>query len=374
MKNEQANRGRHALLRKRFGPSLAVLMLASCLLASVLAGPVRGQGGVAERALSVRDTFVIAMVLPREEQDIEAGFRDYLRKRNVPVRIVGIRFSGRPEDVPALIDQVRKVKPDLIYTWGTFTTLALAGAHDRAGLRDSIRDIPIVFTEVADPIGTKLLASLERPGRNVTGVSHVAPLSAQLKAMQAYRPVRKIGYITNPAESSTALVRSALGKLAQSQGFQIIDEVVPMDDAGNPAQGDLLNIMRRIAAQKVDFLYIPPSTFLALTHRDLLTRAALAERVPTFCSTEGIVRRANCLFGLFPSGQNIGRFAALKASQILVEKVPVTEIPAETLQTFTLLINMRIARAIGLYPPLSLLNIAEVLPVGPVAAAQALSR
>jgi len=346
-------------------------LLCAWLVAGLQSGPAWGQGVDAGRAEPPRPEFVIAMVLPRDEQEIEAGFKDYLRKRNVSVRYVGIRYSGRPEDGPTLIEQVRKARPNLIYSWGTPTTLVLAGTHDKAGSAAAgatIRDIPIVFAEVTDPIGTRLLPALERPGRNVTGVSHVAPLTAQLKTMQAYRPVRKIGYITNPAEANTGLVRAALGKLAASQKFEIVDEVVPLDGAGKPDPSELPKMIRRFAERKVDFLYVPPSTFLAFTHRDLVTQAALAERVPTFCSTESIVRRASCLFGLFSNGANIGRFAAYKAVQILVGQIPVNEIPAETLQAFSLLINLRIAKAMDLYPPLSLLNIAEVLAVEPTTA------
>jgi putative ABC transport system substrate-binding protein len=72
-------------------------------------------------------------------------------------------------------------------------------------------------------------------------------------------------------------------------------------------------------------LYIGPSTFLAFTHRDLVTDLALKARLPTFCATESIVRKARCMFGLFSNGNNIGRFAAFKAAQILVDGVAVDQ-------------------------------------------------
>lgn len=303
----------------------------------------------------------IVMVLPRDEQNIEAAFRDYLKKRNLPVKIETVRFSGRSEDGPVLVAQVRKAAPDLIYAWGTGTTLALAGTYNTAKPQDFIRDTPIVFTEVTDPVGSNLLEQLNPPGRNVTGVSHLAPLAVQVNAIRTYRPFTRLGYITNPKEPNTGLVLQALRKLGETMKFEVAEQVIPLDAQGNPDATALPALIQRIAAAKVDFLYIGPSTFLAFTHRDLVTQSALDAGLPTFCATESIVRKAKCLFGLFSNGNNIGRFAAYKAAQVLAEKKPVDKIPAETLQRFSLLINMPTAKRLELYPPLGLLNVAEVI-------------
>jgi putative tryptophan/tyrosine transport system substrate-binding protein len=303
----------------------------------------------------------IVMVLPRDEENIEAAFRDYLGKRNLPVRIETVRFSGRAEDGPAMVAQVRKLAPSLVYSWGTTTTLAVAGTYDAARPQDFIRDIPVVFTEVTDPLGTKLLRQLNPPGRNVTGVSHVAPLAVQLNAIRSYRPFTRLGYITNPKEPSTVLVAQSLRKLSESMKFTIVEQTIPLDASGNPDPAALPALIRAIAEQKVDFLYIGPSTFLAFTHRDLVTQAALDARVPTFCATESIVRKAKCMFGLFSRGSNVGRFAAYKAAQVLADQTPVEKIPAESLQRFSLLINMPVVKSLQLYPPLTLLNVAEVI-------------
>lgn len=333
----------------------ALAALAGAALVAPMAVPAQPQTPAAQRAHS------IVMVLPRDEQNIEAGFRDYLRRRNLPVRIEVVRFSGKAEDGPALVAQVRKAQPDLIYSWGTGTTLALAGPHDTAKPQEFIRDTPIVFTEVTDPVGSKLLGQLNPPKRNVTGVSHVAPLAVQLNAVRSYRPFKKLGYIVNPKEANTKLVLEALKKLAPDMGFEIVEQTVPLDAQGNPDPTALPGMIQTIAKAKVDFLYIGPSTFLAFTHRDLVTQSALDARVPTFCATESIVRKAKCLFGLFSNGANVGRFAGYKAAQVLAERQPVDAIPAETLTRFSLLINMPTAKSLELYPPLSLLNVAEVV-------------
>lgn len=212
----------------------------------------------------------------------------------------------------------------------------------------AICDIPIVFTEVTDPVGAGLLRTLDKHGSNVTGVSHVAPLPVQLNAIRAYRPFARLRYLHNPAESSSTLVREPLQGLAKAQNFELVNADIPNAADGQPNSKTLPSLIRDISERMADFLYIGASTFLAFNHRDLVTQAALDADLPTFCATESIVRQARCMFGLFSNGANIGRFAASKALQILVQHKPVAQVPASTLQRFSLLVNMNIARQLSL--------------------------
>ncbi|QEA13153.1 ABC transporter substrate-binding protein [Comamonas flocculans] len=333
----------------------AALILAALLAASV---PMRAPAQTPQPAAA--PGYHIVMVLPHRPENTEAGFQDYLLKRNLNVKIDTVVYSGRAEDGPATVEKVRALAPDLIYTWGTGTTLAMAGKHD-AGPDQHIRDIPIVFTEVTDPVGSGLLRQTNPPGRNVTGVSHVAPVAVQLNAMRGYLPFKRLGYITNPAESNTVGVADELRRMAGGEGFELLEAALPLDASGQPQAQALPALIRGLRERGADLLYVGPSTFLAFTHRDLVSKTAISEGLPTFCATESIVRKASCMFGLFANGTNVGRFAGYKAAQILVDKTPVERIPAESLQRFSLLINMGTAKALGLYPPLALLNVAEVV-------------
>lgn len=317
-----------------------------------------------------QQAYHITMVMPRDEQPIEVVYKDYLKKLNIPVTYTALKFSGKPEDVVELRATLKKQKTDLIYTWGTPTTLAVAGTIDAPNEDLNTRNIPVVFVEVTDPVGTKIIRSFEQPGRNVTGITHVAPLAQQINTIKAYRPLKRVGYITNPAEPNSKLVLDALMRLAQQQSFEVVDETLPVNKAGQPDATQIPAVIKRIADKKVDFLYIGPSTFLAFSNRDVVTQSALDEGLPTFCATESIVRQAKCLFGLFSNSANLGRFAAHKSAQILMEKKPANQISAETLQRMSLLINMPVAKQLGLYPPIGLLNVAEVITGTPVKAAQ----
>ncbi|MBF5005608.1 ABC transporter substrate-binding protein [Diaphorobacter caeni] len=314
--------------------------------------------------------FTIAMVLPRDSQNIETGFTSYLKRQGLPVRYLPIRYSGNAQDIPALREQVREIRPDLIYAWGTPTTLALAGRHDA---KDGIRDTPIVFTEVTDPVGAGLIPSLAKPERNVTGVSHVAPLTVQLNAIRAYRPFSKLGYVHNPAEPNSQLILTQWQELARQQKFEVVTATLPLKDNGEPDASGITPAVESVAKQGADVLYIGPITYLAYAHRDEVTQAALNNQLPTFCATESIVRQSGCMFGLFANGNNIGAFAGSMAKRILVDGKSPASIPASSLQRFSLLINMRTASALTMYPPMLLLNVAEVINAPAVAVSRSTS-
>jgi len=334
-------------------------LLRTCLcLGLALGGAAQAQSPSPSRGAA---PFTIVMVLPRAPQSTEAGFRDYLERESIAARYLEVRYEGKP-DAAALRQRVAALQPDLVYSWGTPTTLALAGRHDQSDAANPLRNTPIVFAEVTDPVGSGLLKNPQQPERNVTGVSHVAPLDVQLNAVQAYRPFRKIGYLHNPAEPNSLSILRNLKALAQRQGMEVIEASLGLDANQAPDPAQIAPLVADIAQRGADLLYIGPITFLAFTHRDAITQAALQNRLPTFCATESIVRRSGCLFGLFSNDTNVGRFAGSMARQILAEKKPVGAIAASTLQRFSLLVNLPTAQTLELYPPMLLLNVAEVIP------------
>ncbi len=351
----------HALLSRLLRPSLWLCL--TLVTAAQAQSPARTAA-----APEAAQPFTIALVLPREQQSTEAGFKGYLEQENLSVRYVEVRNTGTL-DPAALRQQVSAARPDLVYAWGTPTALALAGRHDQSNADNPLRALPIVFTEVTDPVSAGLLKNPLRPERNITGVSHVAPLDIQFNAIKAYRPFRKIGYLHNPAEPNSQIILRNLQALAQRQGLEVIDASLTLNASQAPDAAQIAPLVADIAARGADLLYIGPITFLAFTHRDAITQAALQQRLPTFCTTESIVRRSDCLFGLFSNDSNIGRFAGFMAQQILVEKKPVSAVAASTLERFSLLVNMRTAIALDLYPPMLLLNVAEVIHAPPATAA-----
>jgi putative ABC transport system substrate-binding protein len=307
----------------------------------------------------------VVLVTPRGETVMERVFMEELKRRVGTVRFTLIKpDAAQPNSMAALPDQVRKAKPDLIYTWGTPSTVAVAGSHDAP----RIADIPIVFTVVADPLRAKLVNNLHQPGRNVTGTSHLAPMAVQLDAMKSYQPFEKLGVVYNPKEANTKFMLEDLTTEANKLGLTLLVESVGLNEAGDPDPTTLAPRIQKLKERGAQWLYLGPDTFVAFTHRQLTTEAAVRAGLPAFSANESAIRDAHSLFGLFSPVENMARFVAYKAALILKGEKRVAEVPIETLQRFSVLVNMCVAKTLKAYPPMTLLSYADVrLPIDPAA-------
>jgi putative tryptophan/tyrosine transport system substrate-binding protein len=289
------------------------------------------------------------------------AFRDTVSRRIPEAKIA--HWQVKNDEFSALPDRIRKEKPDLVFTWGTPVTLAIAGRHDSP---DGIKDIPVVFCFVADPIRAKLVKDAQRPGRNMTGASHLAPLATQFRSIRQYASMEKLGVVYNPTEPNAVAMVEALKDEAKTSKVTLLLEAIDVVD-GKPDPSSLPAKIAQVKAAGADWLYMGPDTFVSLTHQRIVTRAALDNQLPTFAATETPIRAGDGLFGLYSATENVGRFAAFKAIQILRKEKPIEEIAIETLQRFVVIINITTARTLDKIPPLSLLKIADVrnAPLGP---------
>lgn len=302
----------------------------------------------------------IYMILFRGETAAEKGFRDYLKANRLDAELIVRDVALDVGKVPALVDEARALRADLIYTWGTSVTLAVVGRLGKVDPTRHVTDIPVVFTMVASPEGAGLVAARASSGRNITGTSHVVPMAQQLSAMHAYRRFRRMAIIYNPAEPNSVLNAGELRAAAARGGFELLERPVPPDAKGQPDAAALSGLVAGVARAGAQLLYIGPDSFLA-ANRKPLTEAALAHRLPTFSATEAALRDGKALFGLVSGYESVGRLTAHKAVQILRDKTAPGAIPVETLARFTYLVNMPVAAALDLYPPLKVINYAEVL-------------
>ena len=296
----------------------------------------------------------------RGRTEVERGFADHFAARGIPVEIAWRDIALDPARLPALVDEIRRERPDLVHTWGTGVTLGIVGRRDAPDRSRSIDDIPVVFSLVAAPVGAGIVADLRAPGRRVTGVSHVASLAAQLQAMATYRAFRKVGMLYSPNEPNSVAVLQELQALGRRQRFEVLATPFRTDAAGRSSADGAAEVVHGFRAAGADWLYMPPDSFLGTQARDVVVPAALEAGLPAFASTEQLMA-AGALLGLVSRYYNVGQFAAYKAEQILVAKVAPERIPVDTLTRFSLQINLRIARRLGALPPLAMFNYAELI-------------
>jgi putative tryptophan/tyrosine transport system substrate-binding protein len=291
--------------------------------------------------------------------DVERGFQDYFAARRIPVQITWRDLNRDSARMPVFLDEIRRTRPDLIYTWGTSVTLGVVGPFDAPEPQTHIADIPVVFTLVAAPVLAKIVPDLKSSRRNVTGVFHVAPTEAQIRAMASYRPFKSIGILYTPTEQNSVVVVNEVREVAKRLGFTVVAK--PFRMSGNQVSADgAPEMIRELKEQKVDWLYLPPDSYLGTQAQKVIIPAAMSVGLPTFASTEQLMD-AGALTGLISHYYAIGQFTAYKAEQILVNKVPPSRIPIETLTRFTLQVRMDVAEQLRMPPPLPMFNYAELL-------------
>ena len=312
--------------------------------------------------------FRILMITFRGETDVDKGFRAYLNEAGLQVQFTVRDVAQDVSRVPAILQEAEKLPPDLIYVWGTPATLAVVGPYDTssdsASASGFVRDIPVVFALVAAPLESRIVAQLEAPGHNVTGAVHVVPTPVQLRAMQSYRPFQKMGVLYNSAEANTRAIVAQTRAFCQQQGLELVERTLRTQASGLPTGDGVEDLVAELHAAGAQWLYLLPDTFVgSLFHR--IAPAALALQLPSFGATELSVRTGGALVGLVSRYYSVGQLAGAKARDILVGGKAPGQVPVETLKRFSLLVNMQVAHHLRLYPPIDMLNYAEVIAIGP---------
>jgi putative tryptophan/tyrosine transport system substrate-binding protein len=304
--------------------------------------------------------FHIFMVLLRGETDIERGFAEFMREARIPVQLTVRIINGDKALLPGIVEEIRATKPDLVYTWGTTVTIGIAGEVGHVDPAVNITDIPVLFTLVAYPVQGGIVSSLQAPGRNVSGSTFLAPIETQLRAIAAYRPFKKLAVVYNPAEANSLINIADLREQAHANKFELIEKPAPLDALGRPDGAAVPELVHQAKREGADFLYIGPDSFTAV-NADALTSAAREDGLPSFASTEAPLRTSWPMMGLVSNYFTLGKLTGRQAQRILLEGADPASLPVASLSRHSLMLNMPVVRALGIFPPMRMLTIAEIL-------------
>ena len=276
---------------------------------------------------------------------IEEGLRElgWVAGRNL---VLEHRFSdGQPERLPALAAEVIAWKPDVAVA--PLNTVALA-------LKRLTSTMPIVFVVSFDPVGVGLAASLARPGGNVTGMTGAGPETSakRLQMLRELAPAaRRIGVVWNAAFPGLRDVRTAVDDAAPGLGLTIVEGGV-REPSGFPRAFETL------ARARVEALIVFGDNLTYLHAREIIDVAA-GNRWPAVYTTREFCDSG----GLVCYGLNLR--AQYKRGAVFVDKilrgVSPAAIPIEQPTIYSLAINLKTARALGLTVPQSLLLRADRL-------------
>lgn len=318
-----------------------------------------GVGSLGARAQTPRRPRIL-MITFRGETEVERGFRDYLANAGVEAEILHRDADRDATRVEGILQEAQAFKPELIYTWGTPVTLAVTGRHDKPASHP-LAGVPVVFALVAAPVQSGIVPSLAGHGRAITGAVHVVPTAVQMRAMQSYRAFTKVGVIYTSTETNSRVIVDDVRAFAKPAGIEVIERTLKLNAQGKPVADGVEDMIADMAKAGAQWLYLLPDTFLGSLY-GRLTPTALRVRLPTFGAAELALRSGGALVGLVSRYHSVGQLAGSKAVDILVRNKPAASLPVQTLKRFSLIVNIEVARALGgLYPPIEMLNYAEVI-------------
>ena len=302
--------------------------------------------------------FRIFAVVWRGETEVEQGFRDYLTQRGIPFDMTVRNLNLDRGNAPPIVEEIKRVRPDLVYTWGTGTTSSIVGKFDTDTPESFVQDIPAVFTLVSYPKAAKIVRSYESTGRSVTGVAFLAPVEVQLKTILAYRPFTTIAVIYDETAGNSRINVAELREVAPRMDINLIEMPVPLGENGKSDPAALPGLVERAKERGAEILYMGPDSFLT-RHAEAYTDAAIAAGLPTFASTQAPLKNSRAMFGLVTDYHTLGKLTALQAERILVEKSRPEDLPVARLARYKLWINIDVMREIGMYPPMDMIAIAD---------------
>ena len=328
------------------------ILCATLLLAATEVAAQTGPGS------GVAKPFKIFAVVWRGETEVEEGFRDYLNQRGIPFEMTVRNLNLDRANAGPIVEEIKRARPDLVYTWGTATTSSIVGKLKTDTPESFVRGIPAVFTLVAYPKASKLVESYERTGRGVTGVAFLAPVETQLKTILAYRPFTKIAVIYDRTAGNSRINVAELRQVAPKMDVELLALPVPLLKSGKPDPAALPGLVEQAKRDGAQLLYMGPDSFLT-RHAKTYTSAAVAAGLPTFASTQAPLRNSRAMFGLVTDYHTLGKLTALQAERILVEKRRPQDLPLARLSRFKLWINKDVMSEIKMYPPMDMIAIAD---------------
>jgi putative ABC transport system substrate-binding protein len=249
--------------------------------------------------------------------------------------------QGRTERYAEIAAEFVRLKVDVIVTVGSAVPI----------VRQATADIPIVFAVAIDPVGSGLVASLTRPGGNVTGLSIQANELAGKRlefARELVPRLRRLAIMFNVGNAQPVLEMGETQAAARMLGLEVVPLVIQRAEDIAPAF--------QAVKTRAEALYVAVDQLMVANRTNILT-SALAVQLPTIFSTRDFVK-VGALMSYGPSyTERFGR-AADYVDKILRGAKP-GDLPVDQPTKFELVINLTTAKALGLTVPSSLLAHAD---------------
>jgi putative ABC transport system substrate-binding protein len=313
------------------------------LVGTAVAWPVVARGQQSEQMRRIGVLMPFAKDNPEGQARIAAFLQGLQKLGWTEGRNLQIEYRWDSGDLQKAAAELVASSPDVIFANGTVSV---------AALQQATRSVPIVFANVADPVSGGFVASLAKPGGNITGFTTFdytmgAKWVELLKEIAPF--VTHVGVIREPTVTASIAQLAAIQSAARLFGL----EVSPL--GGRDAR-DIEQTVTEFAGGSNRGL-ITVGAPLSVNNRDLIISLATRHRLPAVYPDRSFVA-AGGLISYGPDVADLSRQAAGYVDRILKGEKP-ADLPVQSPTKFELVINLKTAKALGLTVPPSLLSRAD---------------
>lgn len=265
-----------------------------------------------------------------EPRYIEAknGVMEQLRKEGFGEPAVKFTIENAEGNKVKLAEIAKKfstAKMDLNISIGTTATIAVTR---------EIKDAPVVFSMVYDPVEVKIAQNWKSSGNNTTGASPRVPMSKLVDALKRFTPVKRLAVLYTPTEQNSVAQLKELQSIQPDSQLEVVP--VPLNNSHEVA------LILPEVIRTVDAIYLSGSSIIGKTITTIVDQATKA-KVVTITHLDDLVVEG-VLLGLCANPYAVGRLTAKKAVKVLRGAKP-SSVPIETLKKLDLIINIKTAKA-----------------------------
>lgn len=323
----------------------AMALSATACSAGSSAGSSAPAAGNSTASASSQKQIKIGVVQLVEHPALDAaykGFVDGLKKEGYEdgknIKISYENAQGEQANCQTIANKLVNEKSDLILAIATPAAQAVA---------NTTKDIPVLVTAVTDPASSKLVASNDAPGGNVTGTSDLTPVDDQIKLLKQIVPnAKKVGMLYCSSEANSKFQIDIAKKSASALGMESVEATVSNSNEIQQVTQSLVG--------KVDAIYIPTDNMISagIATVSMVTQPA---KIPLIVGESGMIEKG----GLATYGINyydLGLVTAKQAVKILKDGAKPATMPIEYSKNCELTLNNDVAAKIGITFPQELLD------------------
>lgn len=269
------------------------------------------------------------------------GFQDYFKQAGVDIDYNVHNAQANVATTVQIASQIMGENADLVLAIATPSAQSCA---------QKIRETPVLFTAITDPVAAGLVASMENPGANVTGMTDKSPVGRQLELIREFHPdMKRVGTIYKAGEANSVVLVGMLRDAAAKHGIEVVEATVS-------TTADVYTAAKSLAG-RCDAVYIPTDNTV-VTAFESVVKVCNAAKLPLYAADNDSVNRG-AIAALAVDYYRMGVQSGAMAERILKDGASPAAMPVESLQDLYLYVNPSAAEAQGVTVPDSVMQRAD---------------